>query len=100
MVERRRRQGARARGDPPGRTVRGDILSFFGLAHDGRTDAKGMPHFLQLVLFALEFDDVIRFTPPRLSAGAAARCQLAARLEAAERAVRLTGDGLKLPVRV
>ena len=42
------------------------IRNGFGLAQDGRTDAKGMPGPLQLALFAREFDDVIRFTkPPR-----------------------------------
>ena len=51
----------------PGARFEEMIQNFFGLAHDGRTDSKGMPHFLQLALFALEFDDVIRFTrPPRL----------------------------------
>jgi quercetin dioxygenase-like cupin family protein len=39
----------------------------FGLAQDGKTDAKGMPSLLQLALLAREFDDMIRFTkPPRI----------------------------------
>lgn len=39
----------------------------FGLARDGKTDAKGVPNPLQLALFAREFDDMVRFTkPPRL----------------------------------
>ena len=43
------------------------ILNAFGLAQDGRVDRRGMPHFLQLVVFAREFSDVVRFTrPPRL----------------------------------
>lgn len=43
------------------------ILNAFGLAQDGRVDRKGMPNFLQLVVFAREFSDVLRFTrPPRL----------------------------------
>ncbi len=43
------------------------ISNAFGLARDGKTDAKGRPHLLQAALFAREFDDVIRFTsPPRL----------------------------------
>lgn len=43
------------------------ILNVFGLAQDGRTDARGMPTLLQLAVFAREFDDVIRFTrPPRV----------------------------------
>jgi hypothetical protein len=38
-----------------------------GLAQDGKTDAMGMPHLLQLAAIASEFDDVIRFlSPPRL----------------------------------
>jgi quercetin dioxygenase-like cupin family protein len=42
------------------------ILNTFGLAQDGKTDARGMPSLLQLVLLAREFDDAIRFTrPPR-----------------------------------
>ena len=43
------------------------ISTLFGLARDGKTDAKGRPNILQAALFAHEFDDVIRFTrPPRL----------------------------------
>lgn len=39
----------------------------FGLARDGKTDAKGRPNLLQAALFAREFDGVIRFTrPPRV----------------------------------
>lgn len=46
------------------------ILNAFGLAQDGKTDAKGRPRLLQAALFAREFDDVIRFTrPPRGAAG-------------------------------
>ena len=42
------------------------LVTVFGLAHDGKVDAKGMPDPLQLALIAREFDDVIRFTkPPR-----------------------------------
>jgi quercetin dioxygenase-like cupin family protein len=42
------------------------IRNAFGLARDGKTDAKGQPNLLQVALFAREFDDVIRFTkPPR-----------------------------------
>jgi quercetin dioxygenase-like cupin family protein len=42
------------------------IATIFGLANDGRTNAKGLPHPPQLALLAREFDDVIRFTrPPR-----------------------------------
>jgi Cupin domain len=38
------------------------IRNFFGLAQDGQTNARGMPHLLQLVMFAREFDDVVQFT--------------------------------------
>jgi len=51
----------------PGARFETMILNLFGLAQDGRTDGKGMPPLLQLVLLAQEFDDVIRFArPPRL----------------------------------
>jgi mannose-6-phosphate isomerase-like protein (cupin superfamily) len=51
----------------PGARFEAMILNLFGLAQDGRTDARGMPRLLQLVLLAQEFDDVIRFVrPPRL----------------------------------
>src|SRR5262245_45089292 len=43
------------------------IANAFGLAQDGRVNARGMPNLLQLAVFAREFDDVVRFTrPPRL----------------------------------
>jgi quercetin dioxygenase-like cupin family protein len=43
------------------------IRNSFGLARDGKTNAKGMPGLLQLVLFAREFEDVLHFTkPPRI----------------------------------
>jgi quercetin dioxygenase-like cupin family protein len=42
------------------------IANTFGLAQDGKTDAKGMPNLLQLALLAREFEDVLYFTsPPR-----------------------------------
>jgi quercetin dioxygenase-like cupin family protein len=42
------------------------VRNTFCLAQDGKTDARGMPNLLQLAVFALEFDDVMRFTrPPR-----------------------------------
>jgi quercetin dioxygenase-like cupin family protein len=50
----------------PGARFEEMISNAFGLARDGKTDAKGRPHLLQAALFAREFDDVIRFTsPPR-----------------------------------
>ena len=43
------------------------ISNTFGLARDGKTNAKGMPNLLQVSLFAREFEDVLYFTkPPRL----------------------------------
>lgn len=43
------------------------IRNSFGLARDGKTNSKGMPGLLQLVLFAREFEDVLHFTkPPRI----------------------------------
>jgi quercetin dioxygenase-like cupin family protein len=43
------------------------ILNADGLGQDGKVNRKGMPNFLQLAVFAREFDDVIRFThPPRV----------------------------------
>jgi len=42
------------------------IATIFGLANDGRTNAKGLPNPLQLALLAREFEDVIVFCqPPR-----------------------------------
>ena len=40
------------------------IETVFGLARLGHTNSKGMPHPLQLVLFAREFSDVIEFRSP------------------------------------
>ncbi len=40
------------------------IETLFGLARLGHTNNKGMPHPLQLVLFALEFSDIIVFRVP------------------------------------
>jgi quercetin dioxygenase-like cupin family protein len=40
------------------------MLNAFGLAQDGKVDRRGMPNFLQLVVFAREFSDVVRFTRP------------------------------------
>jgi mannose-6-phosphate isomerase-like protein (cupin superfamily) len=43
------------------------IRTLFGLANDGRTNAKGMPGILQMVAIADEFDDVVIFKrPPRV----------------------------------
>ena len=48
----------------PGERFAHMIETLFGLARLGHTDAKGMPHPLQLALFAREFSDVIVFRSP------------------------------------
>jgi hypothetical protein len=40
------------------------ILNLFGLAQDGKTNARGLPNLLQLALLVREFRYVIRFTRP------------------------------------
>jgi quercetin dioxygenase-like cupin family protein len=50
----------------PGARFEEMIVNLFGLAQDGKTNAKGMPNLLQTALFAREFEDVLYFTrPPR-----------------------------------
>jgi mannose-6-phosphate isomerase-like protein (cupin superfamily) len=50
----------------PGARFEEMIKNLYGLAQDGKTDAKGMPNLLQAALFAREFKDVLWFTkPPR-----------------------------------
>jgi quercetin dioxygenase-like cupin family protein len=50
----------------PGERFAHMIETLFGLARLGHTNSKGMPHPLQLALFAREFSDVIVFrTPPK-----------------------------------
>jgi quercetin dioxygenase-like cupin family protein len=50
----------------PGGRFEEAIRTSFGLAQDGKTNAKGMPNLLQAALFAREFEDVLYFTkPPR-----------------------------------
>ncbi|QIN82329.1 cupin domain-containing protein [Rubrobacter tropicus] len=42
------------------------LSNLFGMAREGKTDAKGRPNLLRAALLAREFDDVIRFVqPPR-----------------------------------
>jgi quercetin dioxygenase-like cupin family protein len=42
------------------------ISTTFGLARDGKTNAKGMPNLLQLALLSREYEDVLYFVkPPR-----------------------------------
>jgi quercetin dioxygenase-like cupin family protein len=43
------------------------IATLFGLANDGKTNAKGMPNPLQLALIGQEFSDVLQFTKPPLA---------------------------------
>jgi quercetin dioxygenase-like cupin family protein len=51
----------------PGRRFEQAIQTLFGLAIDGRTNAKGMPNPLQLAVIGQDFDDVIVFrSPPRI----------------------------------
>ena len=42
------------------------LETMFGLAADGKTNAKGMPNPLQAAIFAREFSDVLYFTRPPL----------------------------------
>lgn len=50
----------------PGARFEEMILTLFGLAQDGKTNAKGMPNLLQMALLAPEFEDVVIFVkPPR-----------------------------------
>jgi quercetin dioxygenase-like cupin family protein len=54
------------------------IATVFGLANAGRTNAKGLPHPLQLALIAREFADVIQFSRPPASVQAVLFSVLAA----------------------
>ena len=50
----------------PGARFEEMALTLFGLAQDGKTNAKGVPNPLQLSVFAREFEDVVIFVkPPR-----------------------------------
>ena len=51
----------------PGERFAHMIETLFGLARLGHTNAKGMPHPLELALFAPEFSDVIVFRSPPLA---------------------------------
>jgi len=48
----------------PGERFAHMIETLFGLARLGHKNRKGMPHLLQLALFAQEFSDVIEFRSP------------------------------------
>ena len=43
------------------------VANLFGLARDGKTNARGMPNLLQGAVFAREFSDVLHFTRPPLA---------------------------------
>ncbi len=50
----------------PGARFEEMVVNLFGLARDGKTNAKGMPNLLQVAIFVKEFEDVLYFTkPPR-----------------------------------
>lgn len=49
--------------DPAGRFGQMTI-DLYGLAQDGKTNAKGMPNLFQTALFSLEYEDVLYFTKP------------------------------------
>jgi quercetin dioxygenase-like cupin family protein len=40
------------------------LSNLFGMARDGKTDAKGRPNILQAALLAQDFEDVLYFTSP------------------------------------
>jgi quercetin dioxygenase-like cupin family protein len=62
------RQDARVRVEvTPGERFAHMIETLFGLTRLGHTNSKGMPHPLQLVVFAQEFSDVIQFRSPPLA---------------------------------
>ena len=48
----------------PGTRMELMILTMFGLAHDGKTNSKGMPNLLQLALISQEFEDVFQPLKP------------------------------------
>lgn len=50
----------------PGRRFELMISTLFGLANDGLTNDKGMPHLLQAAVIADEFRDVVQFVRPPL----------------------------------
>jgi quercetin dioxygenase-like cupin family protein len=48
----------------PGRRFEMMVTTLFGLANDGKGNAKGLPGPTQLALIAREFEDIVRFTKP------------------------------------
>jgi hypothetical protein len=50
----------------PGERFEEMALNLFGLAQDGKANAKGMPNLVQAAVFAREFSDVPYFTRPPL----------------------------------
>lgn len=50
----------------PGHRFLEMIANLFGLAQDGKTNAKGLPNLWQMLLLGKEFEDVVVFSsPPR-----------------------------------
>lgn len=78
---------AEARG-PGAERLEEIIKNLYGLAQDGRTNAKGMPNLLQGAILPREFEDVVYFTkPPRV-----VQCLLFGPLAAIARAVGYKGS--------
>lgn len=48
----------------PGERFEAMIVNLFGLARDGKTNARGMPNILQAAVFVRKFRDVMYFTKP------------------------------------
>ena len=40
------------------------IVTMFGLAHTGKTNAQGLPNILQMAVISQEFEDVVQFVNP------------------------------------
>jgi quercetin dioxygenase-like cupin family protein len=50
----------------PGARMELMIRTMFALAHEGKTDKKGMPNLLQMALISKEFEDVLQVMNPPL----------------------------------
>ena len=48
----------------PGARFEQMATTMFGLAQEGKTNAKGMPNLLQLAVISKEFEDVVQFLRP------------------------------------
>jgi quercetin dioxygenase-like cupin family protein len=51
----------------PGRRFELMVTTLFGLANDGKSNAKGLPRPAQLAVLANEFADIVRFTKPPIA---------------------------------